>query len=128
MTEHKLRYGLSIKLYGEDKAFGPGIAELLRNVEKQGSLQGAAQAMNMAYSKAWKIVKAAEAQWGLPLMDRETGGRDGGGSTLTAEAREIVEHYEAFMRETRESVDRLFAEHFPEEWVKGLQDRAQERK
>ena len=29
----QLRYGMSIKLYGEDKAFGPGIAELLRNVE-----------------------------------------------------------------------------------------------
>ena len=128
MMEHKLRYGLSVKLYGEDKAFGPGIAELLSNVEKQGSLQGAAQAMNMAYSKAWKIVKAAEAEWDLPLMDRETGGRDGGGSTLTPEAREIVEHYEAFMRETRQAVDRLFALHFPEEWVKGLKDRAEERK
>ena len=61
-------------------------------------------------------------------MDRETGGRDGGGSTLTPEAREIVEHYEAFMRETRQAVDRLFALHFPEEWVKGLKDRAEERK
>lgn len=125
--EHKLRYGLSVKLYGEDKAFGPGIAELLRNVEKQGSLQGAAQAMNMAYSKAWKIVKAAEAEWDLSLMDRETGGRDGGGSTLTPEAREIVEHYEAFMGETRQAVDRLFAEHFPDEWVKGLQERVRDR-
>ena len=96
----QLRYGMSIRLYGEDKAFGPGIAELLRNVEKEGSLQGAAQSMNMAYSKAWKILKGAEKEWGLSLTDRETGGRDGGGSTLTPEAREILEHYEAFMAET----------------------------
>ena len=72
----QLRYGMSIKLYGEDKAFGPGIAELLRNVEKEGSLQGAAQSMNMAYSKAWKILKGAEKEWGLSLTDRETGGRE----------------------------------------------------
>ena len=124
----QLRYGMSIKLYGEDKAFGPGIAELLRNAEKEGSLQGAAQSMNMAYSKAWKILKGAEKEWGLSLTDRETGGRDGGGSTLTPEAREILEHYEAFMAETRQSTGDIFERHFSGEWLRGLRERAGSRK
>lgn len=127
MIDQKLRYGLSVKLYSENKAFGPGIAELLRNVEQFGSLQGAAQAMNMAYSKAWKILKGAEQEWGLALTDRETGGRDGGGSTLTAQAREILEHYEAFMEESRRSMDEIFARHFSEEWVNRMREQAGER-
>ena len=107
----QLRYGMSIRLYGEDKAFGPGIAELLRNVEKEGSLQGAAQSMNMAYSKAWKILKGAEKEWGLSL-----------------EAREILEHYEAFMAETRQSTGEIFERHFSGEWIRGLRERAGSRK
>ncbi|MBS6951990.1 MAG: LysR family transcriptional regulator [Enterocloster asparagiformis] len=125
---NKLRYGLSIKLYGEDKAFGPGIAELLRNVEKEGSLQGAAQSMNMAYSKAWKILKSAEKEWGLALTDRETGGRDGGGSTLTPEAREILEHYETFMAEARQSTSEIFERHFSGEWIRKMQEQAGRRR
>lgn len=49
---NKLHYGLSLRLYFEEKAFGPGMVALLRAVEKTGSLQRAARSMNMAYSKA----------------------------------------------------------------------------
>lgn len=125
--DDKLRYGVSIKLYGEGKAFGPGIAALLRNVEQTGSLQGAAAAMNMAYSKAWKILKETEKEWGITLTDRETGGRDGGGSTLTPEAREILEHYEAFIKDSRRALDQLFGQHFPVEWMEQMEIQAAER-
>lgn len=82
MEQNQLHYGISLKLYFENKAFGPGMSVLLRGVESTGSLQGAAQAMNMAYSKAWKMLKESEKAWGFMLTERETGGRDGGGSTL----------------------------------------------
>ena len=45
---------MSLRLYFEEKAFGPGMVMLLREVERTGSLQKAAKNMNMAYSKAWK--------------------------------------------------------------------------
>lgn len=126
--DDKLRYGVSIKLYGKGKAFGPGIATLLRNVEKSGSLQGAAAAMNMAYSKAWKILKETEKEWGIALTDRETGGKDGGGSTLTSEAREILDHYEAFTRDSKEELDRLFDKYFSRTWLEEAEARAAGRK
>ena len=44
---NKLHYGLSLRLYFEEKAFGPGMVALLRAVEKTGSLQRAARSMNM---------------------------------------------------------------------------------
>ncbi len=125
--DDKLRYGVSIKLYGKNKAFGPGIATLLRNVEKNGSLQGAAAAMNMAYSKAWKILKETEKEWGITLTDRETGGKDGGGSTLTEEAREILEHYEAFIQASRSALDQLFEQHFTGEWMEQIESQAADR-
>ena len=112
MNEGQLHYRLSLKLYFDEKAFGPGIASLLRNVEATGSLQKAAQNMNMAYSKAWRILKESEKAWGFPLTDRETGGSDGGGSTLTPQAQAILETYDNFMSEAREDLDRLFGRHF----------------
>lgn len=117
----KFGYRMSVKLYGDSKAFGPGIAALLRNVEKTGSLQKASAAMNMAYSKAWRILKETEKEWGIALTARETGGRDGGGSTLTPEAVEILEHYEAFMMETRREADRLFEQYFSPQWINELE-------
>ena len=101
MDQNQLHYGISLKLYFENKAFGPGMSVLLRGVESTGSLQGAAQAMNMAYSKAWKMLKESEKAWGFMLTERETGGRDGGGSTLTPQAVRLLETYDAFMAETR---------------------------
>lgn len=117
----KLHCGAVIRIYGEGKAFGPGVAQLLRHVEKTGSLQGAAAAMEMSYSKAWKILKEAERQWGFSLTRGETGGRDGGGSALTDKARDVLERYEAFREESRALLDELFEKHFPEEWRDSLE-------
>ena len=71
MNQNQLHYGISLKLYFDNKAFGPGMSALLRGIEETGSLQGAAQSMNMAYSKAWKMLKESEKAWGFMLTDRE---------------------------------------------------------
>ena len=123
---NKLHYGLSLRLYFEEKAFGPGMVALLRAVEKTGSLQRAARSMNMAYSKAWKMLRVAEKEWGFLLTDRETGGRDGGGSTLTPQAVRLLEAYDAFMTETRQELDRLFEKYFSQEWVEELKQSAEQ--
>ena len=47
--------------------------------------------------QAWKMLKASEKAWGFMLPERETGGRDGGGSTLTPQAIRLLEAYDAFM-------------------------------
>lgn len=122
MGAGQLHYGVSLKLYFENKAFGPGMSLLLRNIEKTGSLQGAAQAMNMAYSKAWKILKESEKAWGVPLTERETGGKDGGGSTLTPQARALLEAYDDFTGEAKGALDQLFEKHFSPKWVEGLKN------
>ena len=110
MEQNQLHYGISLKLYFENKAFGPGMSVLLRGVESTGSLQGAAQAMNMAYSKAWRIVKKTEEALGLKLFIRQ----GASGSSLTKEGRALVTIFrqveDELAQKASEALDRAFEE------------------
>lgn len=108
----QLRPVVKIRLYGEEKCFGPGIAELLTRVEKLRSLRAAAQSMDMAYSKAWTTVRKCEAALGFRLLDYTSGGRGGGGASLTAEGADILRRYNAYCEALRAESERLFTEHF----------------
>ena len=52
-------------------AFGGGCAALLEGVADEGSLNRAAKRMGMAYSKAWRIVREAEAHLNCELLTRD---------------------------------------------------------
>ena len=84
--EEKLSYRNTVRLFAGEKCFGPGVAQLLRHVQEFHSLRSAAKAMNMAYSKAWTIVKSSERILGVQLLHTSVGGRSGGGAQLTEEA------------------------------------------
>ena len=103
---------ISIRLFRDDKCFGSGIAQLLRGVEVHHSLRAAAMDMGMAYSKAWTIMRNCEAQLGFPLLHSTTGGKHGGGATLTPEAARLLDTYERYCRRLKEEADRLFREEF----------------
>jgi molybdate transport system regulatory protein len=92
--------------------FGIGIRELLMRVETTGSLRQAAGEMGLAYSKAWRIVRRAEAHLGIPLLTRQAGGEGGGGSVLSDEARWLVRAFGALLDEARLLLDELYAKHF----------------
>ena len=72
-------FKMTVRLYAEDnKIFGPGIAQLLHRVREFHSLRAAALSMNMAYSKAWTVLRAAEEHLGFKLLHTSTGGKGGG--------------------------------------------------
>ena len=104
-----------IQLFDEngEKFFGEGPCRLLEKVEQTGSLRCAAASMEMAYSKALKLVKQAEEVLGFPLTQRSVGGRDGGGSTLTPEGREFLHKYEAYRDACVQANRELYANYFP---------------
>jgi len=105
---------MAIRIYDDTggKAFGSGVAELLRKIESTGSLNKAAKEMELAYSKAWKILDVAEQKLGIVLVDRTIGGQHGGGSRLTQEGLRFLEKYEAFAEKSRVIVEALFRETF----------------
>ncbi len=95
------------------KFFGEGPLRLLRCVEKTGSLRAAAMEMEMAYSKASKLLKQAEANLGFPLTTRTAGGKDGGGSVLTPEGKQWLRQYEAYRDACVKANQALYRQFFP---------------
>ena len=91
-----IRFVVSPRIMGEEKFFGPGIATLLHRVEEYHSIRQATASMGMAYSKAWAIIRRAERELGFPLLVTTTGGKEGGGASLTEEGRTFLEQYDRF--------------------------------
>lgn len=96
-----------------EKFFGEGPSRLLHGIEKYGSLRSAAASMDMAYSKALKIIKNAEQALGFSLTTRTTGGKDGGGSVLTLEGKAWLQKYDNYKTACNEVNYKLIREHFP---------------
>ena len=109
-----MKAAVRITFYSDDgeKFFGEGPARLLHALEAEGSLRAGARSMDMAYSKALRLIKNAEAALGFPLTERTAGGRDGGGSRMTREGREWLARYEAYRDECIRAWAAIYAERF----------------
>lgn len=111
-----MRYGYTLRLFeGDAKFFGPGVAHLLMLIEKEGSIRKAAQTMDMAYSKAWKMLTHAQEVLGFPLVETKAGGKEGGGTSITEQGRAFLNKYEEFARDLSKQADLLFARVFEAE-------------
>ncbi len=94
------------------KVFGDGPNEILKGVEKIGSLHQVAEQMGMSYSKAWKLIRNIEQKLGFPLLDRRVGGRSGGGSQITPQAKELMLRYGRFQREAKGAIEQIYQKQF----------------
>ena len=113
--EYPLKCEVSVRIYAQYKCFGPGIAELLEYVDKLHSLRQATIQMNMAYSKAWHMLKTTEVNLGFKLLSSMTGGKGGGGATLTEKGRLFLSSYRAFEHAVRTYADDVFSAYFCKE-------------
>ena len=112
MPQTPLHCGITLRLYRDEKVFGPGVAELLETIHETHSLRSAAMKMDMAYSKAWRVIKTAETGLHVALLDSATGGKQGGGAKLTAEAEKLLRCYRAFEAECKQAVEKAYQRHF----------------
>ncbi|OPL07820.1 MAG: hypothetical protein AVO33_03520 [delta proteobacterium ML8_F1] len=94
------------------KIFGRGPRDLLLKIESLGSINSAAKAMDMSYSKAIKLVATTEKAMGITLLERSIGGTEGGGSKLTPQGKELVEKFTRFEEASREAVERIYRDLF----------------
>ena len=74
----------------------------------------AAASMEMAYSKAWRIIHEAEEGFGFRLLDSTIGGRHGGGASLTPEAEQLLADYRRFEADIFAYSQARFQEIFPQ--------------
>lgn len=87
----------AIKLFlnEENRGFlGKGRVELLKLIDKYGSISRAAKELGMSYKRAWESIKAMNEIAKEPLILTQTGGKRGGGSRLTPYAKELIDRYE----------------------------------
>jgi len=85
--------GFEARLRAGDVAFGDDDVDLLRAVAEHGSVSGAAEALGRSRARALARLETLEEDFG-PLVDRRRGGRGGGGSRLTDEARDLLAQYD----------------------------------
>jgi molybdate transport system regulatory protein len=99
---------IRIRLFlDEENAFGPGKADLLEHIRREGSISAAARAMGMSYRKAWLLVETMNSCFRSPLVVAAKGGTGGGGAELTVQAEAVLAAY----REMQQQVDELVEKH-----------------
>ncbi len=95
---------------GESRSvFGVGKWRLLREIDRCGSLSGAAGNLGISYRKAWGDIRKAETALNVKLLERRRGGKDGGEMFLTAEGRKWVREYGRFQRRVEGAVHSAYA-------------------
>lgn len=104
MLEFPKNFNIKITLYNEDYSFGNGLYRLLLLIDEYKSINRACKEMRMAYSKAYKMILRSEKDLNCKLLVGKIGGKGGGGSTLTPEARKLIFFYEKVNLETKEFV------------------------
>lgn len=107
----EIRSKLWIEVDGEP-VFGRGRKFLLQAIERYGSINKAAQDVNISYRKAWSHLKSMEERLGIKLVERQVGGMGGGGAVLTQEAKDFLKQYEKLEEGIREVVDARFGKVF----------------
>lgn len=90
---------LSIRIDFDDEGrLGPGKVMLLERIAQEGSISAAGRSMSMSYKRAWELVSEINRSFDEPLVTAQTGGRAGGGATLTERGQELIRHYRAIER------------------------------
>jgi len=107
----EIRSKLWIEVCGEP-VFGRGRRILLEAIDTHGSINRAAQEVDISFRRAWSHIKVMEERLGVKLVERQTGGKNGGGAVLTDNARKFLEKYEALEKDIQGLVDKRFKQIF----------------
>lgn len=104
----------SIALHGslwmtvDDRNFGGrGRVALLAMIDECGSITGAAKSFGMSYKAAWDAIDIMNNLSGEPLVERQAGGKGGGGTRLTERGKRLVANFRLIEEEHRRFVEEL---------------------
>ncbi|WP_446900581.1 TOBE domain-containing protein [Burkholderia sp. YIM B11467] len=90
---------------GEQTLGGATRIALLAAIGDTGSITRAAKAVGLSYKAAWDAVDTMNNLAGEPLVARSTGGKGGGGTTLTARATSLIAAFRTIEREHRRFIE-----------------------
>src|SRR6476646_1059772 len=88
---------------------GPGKIELLETIDRSGSISAAGRAMEMSYKRAWDLVDEINRICRQAAVERQTGGKNGGGAVLTPFGATLVARYRKIERDAASAARRELA-------------------
>ena len=88
---------------------GPGKIQLLEKIDEFGSISAAGRAMDMSYKRAWDLVDEINRICRQAAVERQTGGKNGGGAVLTPFGTSLVARYRKIERDAASAVRKELA-------------------
>lgn len=73
---------------------------LLETVANKGSISAAARATGVTYKTAWDGIDALNNLFDQPLVTTQSGGKKGGGASITEEGKQVIEAFHIIQQET----------------------------
>jgi molybdate transport system regulatory protein len=93
---------------GGELVFSSGKSNILKSIEKTGSLNAAAKELKMPYRHAWSYIRSAEKRLGKALLVKSKGGKGDGGAVLTEYAIELLKKFDFLDGQARQFIDKRF--------------------
>ena len=88
---------------------GTGRVILLENIREHGSISGAAREMKMSYRQAWQLVQSMNQHSNSPLVSSLTGGKGGGGATITQAGEDAIQLFREVERDMHNYMEKRSA-------------------
>jgi molybdate transport system regulatory protein len=102
---------LSIRIDLDTEArIGPGKIQLLESIQACGSISAAGRAMGMSYKRAWDLVDEINRICRRVAVERQIGGKNGGGAILTPFGRSLVVRYRKIERSVESAARKVLLE------------------
>jgi len=92
----------------EGTFLGDGKVRLLQAIIDTGSISAAARELEISYRKAWKMIDVMNAQAQSPLVERQIGGKKGGGTLVTPHGLKAIESFLGLKKKCAEFMDAEF--------------------
>jgi molybdate transport system regulatory protein len=86
-------------------AMGPGKADLLEAIEREGSIAAAGRALGMSYRRTWILVDEMNRCFHEKLVDTLSGGGRERGARVTTTGRAVLDAYRQLESVTTKSAD-----------------------
>lgn len=115
-------FKVSLDLEGEKRISGNDLFNLLENILKYGSISRAASELGISYRYAWGLIRSAEKALSLKLVNRQVGGYDGGGASLSKEGYNLLYDYKTFKQEVDIQLKHFINKAFPRKHLSSFND------
>jgi molybdate transport system regulatory protein len=79
-------------------AIGPGKADILQGIADTGSIAEAGRRLGMSYQRVWSLVQSMNGDFIAPLVEKQRGGRAGGGARLSPTGETVLAEYREMER------------------------------